>query len=232
VTGAGLDMAQFADVLYQSKYSKIVYHESHDEAGNSGGSVRTLVCGANGAALVGLTRAYAEARARVAFGLSLFSAGTPMFFMAEEIGAQKPYRYDTFMANREDIAAERAGTGASLFRFYQDAIRFSRRHPAVRVQGMDIVHVNGAARVIAFRRSAGSDELLIAASLSNQVFDVYVIQTEAWRLADGAWSELFNSDAAIYGGNNIGNFGASLSAASGRIQIRVPANGFVVFART
>ncbi len=227
----GLDMAQFADVLYQSKYNKIVYHESHDEAGNSGGSVRTLVCGANGAALVGLTRAYAEARARVAFGLSLLSAGTPMFFMAEEIGAQKPYRYDSFMANREDIASERAGKGANLFRFYQDVIRFSRRHPAVRVQGIDIVHVNDDARTLAFRRSAGSDELLIVASLNNQVLEAYAIQTEAWRLPDGAWSELFNSDAAIYGGNNIGNFGASLYAAGGRIQVRIPANGFLVFAR-
>ena len=227
----GLDMAQFADVLYQSKYNKIVYHESHDEAGNSSGSVRTLVCGANGAALVGLTRAYAEARARVAFGLSLLSAGTPMFFMAEEIGAQKPYRYDSFMANREDIASERAGKGANLFRFYQDAIRFSRRHPAVRVQGIDIVHVNDDARTLAFRRSAGSDELLIVASLNNQVLEAYAIQTEAWRLPDGAWSELFNSDAAIYGGNNIGNFGASLYAAGGRIQVRIPANGFLVFAR-
>ncbi|HYP66887.1 MAG TPA: alpha-amylase family glycosyl hydrolase [Thiobacillaceae bacterium] len=228
----GLDIAQFADGLYQSKYSKIVYHESHDEAGNSSGSVRTLVCGANGAALVGLTRAYAEARARVAFGLSLFSAGTPMFFMAEEIGAQKPYRYDSFMANREDIAAERAQNGARLFRFYQDAIRFSRRHPAVRVQAIDIVHVNGDGRVIAFRRSAGNDELLIVASLSNQIFETYVIQTDAWRLPDGGWSELFNSDASIYGGNNTGNFGATLFAASGRIQIRIPANGLVVFVRT
>ena len=41
----------------------------------------------------------------------------------------------------EDIAGERLGHGAHLFRFYQDAIRFSRRHPAVRVQGIDIVHV-------------------------------------------------------------------------------------------
>ena len=228
----GLDMAQFADALFQTRYNKVVYHESHDEAGNSGGSVRTLVCGVNGAALIGLTRSYAEARARIAFGLSLLSAGTPMFFMAEEIGAQKLYRYDSFMANREDIASERAGNGARLFRFYQDAIRFSRRHPAVRVPTVDIVHVNGDGRVIAFRRSAGSDELLVVASLGNDVFDSYVIQTEASRLPDGGWTELFNSDASIYGGNDVGNFGATLLAASGRMQLRIPANGLLVFARS
>jgi 1,4-alpha-glucan branching enzyme len=227
-----LDMNQFAGVLYGSKYSKIVYHESHDEAGNSGGSMRTMACAVNRARLVGTTRACAEARSRVVFGLSLFSAGTPMFFMGEEIGAQKPYRYDTFMDNREDIAGERAGDGARLFRFYQDAIRFSRRHVAIRVQAIDIIHVNGAARVIAFRRGAGSDELLVVASLDNGVIDQYVVQTDPWRLPDGSWRELFNSDAAIYGGANVGNLGADLPAAGGRIQLRVPANGLLVLQKT
>ena len=30
-----LDMGQFASVLYDTKYNKVVYHESHDEAGNA-----------------------------------------------------------------------------------------------------------------------------------------------------------------------------------------------------
>jgi 1,4-alpha-glucan branching enzyme len=227
-----LDMGQFASVLYDSKYDRIVYHESHDEAGNSGGSARTLPCAVNDAALVGATRAYAEARARVAFGLSLFSAGAPMFFMAEEVGGQRPYRYDTFMANREDIAGDRAGQGARLFRFYQDAIRFSRRHRSIRVRYIDVIHVNDGGRVIAFRRSAGRDDLLIVASLNNHVFDEYVIQTDPWRLADGQWRELFNSDAAIYGGANVGNFGADLPAGNGRIRLRLPANGLVVLEKT
>jgi 1,4-alpha-glucan branching enzyme len=227
-----LDMNQFATVLYGSKYDKVVYHESHDEAGNSGGSMRTLPCAVDSAPIVGTTRAYAEARSRVVFGLSLLSAGTPMFFMGEEVGAQKPYRYDTFMANREDIAGQRRGDGAKLFRFYQDAIRFSRRHSAVRVQNIDVIHVNGDARLIAFRRSAGSDELLVVASLNNRAFDQYVIRTDPWRLPDGAWRELFNSDAAIYGGNNVGNDGADLPAAGGCVQVRVPAIGVIVLEKT
>ena len=36
---AALDIDQFAGALYASQYNKIVYHESHDEAGNSGGSL-------------------------------------------------------------------------------------------------------------------------------------------------------------------------------------------------
>ena len=224
-----LDMGQFASVLYGSKYNKVVYHESHDEAGNSGGSQRTILCAVNGAELVGITRSYAEARSRVVFGLSLFSAGTPMFFMGEEIGAQKPYTWDKFLENREDLVGDRTGTGANLFRFYQDVIRFSRRHSAVRAQTIDIVHVNDAGRVIAFTRFAGSDELLIVASLNNNSFAEYDVQTESWRLPDGEWREVFNSDASLYGGNNTGNGGAALSATNGRIQVALPANGFVVF---
>ena len=154
------------------------------------------------------------------------------FFMGEEIGAQKPYKFDTFINNREDLAGERAGKGAKMFRFYQDAIRFSRRHPAARSHEIDIVHALGTNRVIAFTRSAGSDRLLIVASLRNEPFlDGYVIQTDSARLPDGLWREVFNSDASIYGGKNIGNFGADISAANGRFQTRIPANSFLIFQR-
>ncbi len=232
--GAGgdgpLDIEQFAGVLYQSKFNKVVYHESHDEAGNAGGTQRTMVCAVNAASLVGPTREYAEARCRVAFGLSFLSAGTPMFFMGEEIGAQKPYTFDRFMSNREDLMGERASNGARMFRFYQDAIQFSRRHPATRSTEIDIVHALGVNRVIAFARSAGTDKLLVIASLCNQPFlDGYVIQTDLSRLPDGLWREVFNSDASLYGGHDIGNFGADVPAAGGRFQIRVPANGFLIF---
>jgi len=227
-----LDMGQFASALYDSQNNFVVYHESHDEAGNSGGSMRTLPCAVNGAEIVGLTRSYAEARSRVVFGLSLFSAGTPMFFMGEEIGAQKSYTWDKFIENREDLLGDRAGTGANLYRFYQDVIRFSRRHTAVRAQTIDIVHVNDDARVIAFTRFAGSDRLLVVASLNNHSFAEYVVQTEAWRLPDGTWSEVFNSDAALYGGNNVGNASAGLPVVNGAIQFTLPANGFVVFEKT
>jgi 1,4-alpha-glucan branching enzyme len=225
-----LDMEQFAGDLYASKFNKVVYNESHDEAGNAGGTQRTIVCAVNGAPLVGATRDYAEARCRVAFGLSLLSAGTPMFFMGEEVGAEKPYRFNDFLQNREDIAAERAGTGAKLFGYYQDLNRFSRRHSATRSQDIDIIHVIGGNRLIAFTRSAGSEKLLIIASLRNQPFlDGYVIQTDPWRLPDGSWRETFNSDALEYGGRGIGNFGADVPAVGGRFQVRVPANGLLIF---
>ena len=68
-----LDFDQFAGVLYESRLGKVVYHESHDEAGIAGGSMRTLPCAVNGAPLERATRPWAEVCAHLTFGLSCLS---------------------------------------------------------------------------------------------------------------------------------------------------------------
>ena len=235
--GSGGDDPLALDVLsgslYDSQRNCVVYHESHDEAGNAGGSARTIVAAVGGAVLIGTTRDYAEARSRVVFAVSLFSAGTPMFFMGEEIGAAQPYRFDDFGSHREDIVAARTGLGAHLFRFYQDAIALSRRHPAARSHAIDILHVNDDGRVLAFLRRSGTDQLLVIVSLSNHAYSAgYVLNSTPDRLEDGAWLEIFNSDAAQYGGANSGNFGAAIPAQNGRFEAILPANGVLIFGKS
>lgn len=231
-----LAMDYFAGSLAVSGHKKVVYHESHDEAGNSyyednGNRVesrRTIVAAVNSAPLIGETRRFAEARCRFAFGVSMLSAGTPMFLMGEEIGAQKQYRYQNFIDNREDLLGERQNNGQQLFRFYQDIIQLRHTHPGLRSHELDIIHVHNANRVIAFRRWDGTEELLVVASLNNYPFGSgYTIESS--RLGDGQWREIFNSDAEVYGGNNVGNFGATIYSSNGRIHVVIPANGFVVF---
>src|SRR5262249_370328 len=151
----------------------------------------------------------AEARSRVCFGLSLLSAGTPMFFMGEEIGAQKPYTFDHFLTNRENILSERAGNGKRLFRFYQDLITLSRRLSPIRSHNIDVLHQWNANRVIAFKRWNGEDQLIVVASLNNTSFaSGYLIGKDLLAIPNAGWKEIFNSDAAIYGGQNMGNGGA------------------------
>ncbi len=53
--------------------------------------------------------------------------------------------------------------------------------------------------------------------------------TDPARLPDGWWQEVFNSDAAMFGGNNIGNGGLTLQVNGGVINAVIPARGFVVF---
>jgi 1,4-alpha-glucan branching enzyme len=227
-----LDLFAFADSLYHSQFNRVVYHESHDEAGNAHGSARTLVTAVAGASLVGQTRKYAEARARAVFGLALFSAGTPLFFMGEEVGSVQPYRYNDFLAHRDDLRALARGSGKRLFTYYQDAIALRRRRPALRAQFIDVIHVNPAGRVIAFTRRSGVDELLVIVSLCNHPYEHgYVIQTEPSRLPDGLWREVLSSDNALYDGWNEGNPGAEVPSAHGRFEAVLPRAACLVFRR-
>jgi 1,4-alpha-glucan branching enzyme len=227
-----LQMDWFSGVLYDSRSNQVIFHESHDEAGNAGGTARTMVVAVNGAPLVDATRSAAEARSRLCFGLSLLSAGTPMFFMGEEIGAQKRYTFDNFLSNREDILGERTGNGKALFRFYQDLIGLSRRLRSVRSHNIDILHQWNPNRVIAFKRWNGDEEVIIVASFNNAAFaNGYAIEKDLLAIPNAGWKEIFNSDAAIYGGQNIGNGGATLPSNQGRLTVAIPANGFVVLVK-
>jgi 1,4-alpha-glucan branching enzyme len=227
-----LDVQGFAGVLAASAGNKVVYHESHDEAGNAAGSARTAVVAVNGAPLWGATRKVAEARCRVAAGLSILSAGTPMFFMGEEIVARRPCRYDNIAESKEDLFGERNGEGGRMFRYYQDLIRLSRDSRAIRSHNIDVVHAYNPTRVIAFTRSNGTSKLLVVAGLNNSPFiDGYVIQSTPDRLESGEWREIFNSDSSLYGGDDTGNFGVAIPVRDGRIELRVPANGVLVLHR-
>ncbi len=226
-----IKMDQFSGVLFGSRNDQVIFHESHDEAGNAGGTARTMVTAVNGF-LFDDTRPWAEARSRVCFGLSLLSAGTPMFFMGEEIGAQKRYTYDNFVLNREDILGERDGKGKKLFRFYQELITLSRRLRSIRSDNIDIIHQSNSNRVIAFKRWSGEEEVIIVASLNNTAFAYgYVIQKDWLAIPNARWKEVFNSDAAVYGGQNAGNGGGIIHSYQGNLNVVIPANGFVVFVK-
>ena len=225
-----LALSSFAGALRTSGNAKVVYNESHDDCGNRAGSARTMVTAVNGAALVGETRRWAEARVRFAAGLTLLSAGTPMFFMGEEVGAAQPYRYDDFAAHREDILGLAQRTGAQLFGFYRDLIALSIDHPAIRSRNIAVLEANDANRVIAFHRWDDAGAFVVVGSLANTPFaGGYWIHGAA--LGNAGWTEVFNSDGARYGGWNTGNAGQTIRAENGALNVVLPQSGFVVLRR-
>ena len=184
------------------------------------------------APLFGGTRSWAEARSRVCCGLSLLSAGTPMFFMGEETGAQNQSTYNNFLSSREDILGERNGSGKTLFRFYQELITLTRRLPSIRSHNIDILHVSDSNRVIAFKRWSGDEQVIVLASLNNSAFaNGYVVEKDLIGIPDGGWKEIFNSDGEAYGGQNVGNRGAVIASSGGRLNVVIPAAGFVVLVK-
>jgi 1,4-alpha-glucan branching enzyme len=227
-----LGMDSFSGELYAARNNRVVFHESHDEAGNAGGTARTIVVAVNGAPLSGATRAWAEARSRVCCGLAVLSPGTPMFFMGEETGAQNRYTYDKFLAAREDILGDRNGSGRALFRFYQDLISLRRRFNSLRTRNIDILHQSSANRVIAFKRWLGDEQAIVVCSLNNAPFsNGYTIEKDQVAIPDGRWKELLNSDGAAYRGQNVGNMGATIASSGGRLNVVIPAAGLLVFVR-
>jgi 1,4-alpha-glucan branching enzyme len=243
--GQPLAMDFFAGALSATGNSKVVYSESHDEAGNSKGplldpewdgreadkkytSHRGIVVAVNDAPLFGETRRYAEARCRFAYGVTALSGGTPMFLFGEEVGAIRRFKYNAVLQNKEDLAHLAKTSGAQLYRFYGDLNRLRRSWPALRSHAIDIVYVHNANRVIIFRRWGNEGQFLIVASLSDQPFDQgYAISSP--RLPDGTWEEILNSDASIYGGMNVGNFGGRRASGGGSFNCNIPANGLIVF---
>lgn len=234
-----LGMTAFASILERLGRWSVVFHESHDEAGNSKyddgrqSSRRTLLAAVNESEpsrVVGSLRGYAEARPRVVAGLSMLSAGIPMFLMGEEVGAAKPYRFDDWFLFREDLWGERRDRGARLFRFYQDLIALRARLPALRSSNTKIVHAHDDNRVIAFKRWSEHSEALILVTLSNEPYAAgYVLRHD--HIPGASWREVFSSDASAYGGLNFGNSGRTLTSVPGTFEAIIPPNGFVVFER-
>lgn len=77
--------------------------------------------------------------------------------------------------------------------------------------------------MLAFTRKAGGEEyLLVVGSLNRENLEGYTMP-----LPPGNWKEVLNSDAAVYGEDNFGNYGAKLSG--GNTKVNIPAAGYVVF---
>jgi 1,4-alpha-glucan branching enzyme len=228
-----LAMDRFAKVLEATGRKTVVYHESHDEAGNSEHSRRTLMvaiaAGPDTPPPTGELRRIAEARCRFVAGMTLLSAGTPMFLMGEEVGAIKDFTFDGFMENREDLEGQRHGEGKHLFRFYRDLIRLRRRHHTFATPNIEIVAAHNSDRLLAFRRWKGPEHYLVVASLSDiDRSDGYDLKSD--KLTKSRWREIFSSDAKYYGGSGVTNEGES-EASDGLLRLKVPARGFVVLRR-
>ncbi|WP_045877568.1 alpha-amylase family glycosyl hydrolase [Pseudofrankia sp. DC12] len=237
-----LAMGLFAGALAGSANRTVVYPESHDEAGNAEHSERNILVAVDNAPLVGETRWYAEARIRCVTALSLLAAGTPMFLMGDEVGAQKAYTYNHFTENKEDLYGLRAGSGAGLFAAHRDLVGLRLAMPAARSRGLEVLHTNDAGRVIAFRRwsdpattgpaGEGDAELLVVSSLNNSPFPSYLLRHPS--LAGGPWRLRLSTDDPAYNGRgDVPTAGAAPVSPAGdaTLDLRLPAVTTLVFTR-
>jgi 1,4-alpha-glucan branching enzyme len=114
-------------------------------------------------------------------------------------------------------------TRRQSFHFYRDAITLRRSSAAFQADAeVHRLYTHDEDSVVAFMRKAGAEEYLVVGSLSRKNLEGYPMS-----LPPGKWKEVLNSDATVYGGNNFGNYGATLSG--GITKVNIPAAGYVVF---
>ncbi len=216
-----LAMDYFGHALEVSGNKKIVYSESHDEAGNGNLTDRNIK-------ISGSNRKYAEARCRLAFGLTIFSAGTPMFLFGEEVGAEKKFLYGNVVQNREDYIAFKNTSGKFLFEFYKQAIALRRTHSTLRCKNIEIVYTHNDNCILVFRRWDDNDEYLIIATLSNIHYNQPSYEIVSEKIYQAEWLEIFNSNAEVFGGDNVGNFSSQIYSQNRSLNCIIPGNSITV----
>ena len=112
-----------------------------------------------------------------------------MFFMGEEIGATKPFTTDHFSTNKEDLIGDRNGDGRFLFAFYKALIGLVLSNPAARSTSIDVIYRHNDNRVIAFTRSAPTQNLLIIASLSDSPLPPSLQRTRRALSSEHIWAQ-------------------------------------------
>jgi 1,4-alpha-glucan branching enzyme len=182
---------------------------------------------------------YARSRSRVAMGLLLTSPGIPLIFMGQEILEDKQWS-DTPNLNNLIWWAGLAGdkSMADFLRFTGELIALRRSHSALRGDGCAIIHVHNDNRVLAFQRwveGVGNDVVVVCSLNESPWYDYAIGFPSA-----GRWAEIFNSDVydnwvnPVVAGNGggVNASGRPLHGLPSSAPVTIPANGFVVFART
>ncbi|HET7440852.1 MAG TPA: alpha amylase C-terminal domain-containing protein [Terriglobales bacterium] len=184
---------------------------------------------------------YARSRSRFAMGVLLTAPGIPQLFMGQEFLEDKQWSWDPKAQNLIWWAGLNTGTDPAMvnhLRFTQDLIRLRWNYPAMRGDNVNAFHVHNQNRVIAFHRwleGTGQDVIVVATLADNTWYNYSIGFPFA-----GPWREVFNSDVydnwvnPIVAGNGggISAFGPPLNGFPSSANIVIPANGFVVFARS
>jgi 1,4-alpha-glucan branching enzyme len=149
-----------------------------------------------------------RANLRALLGLMWLHPGKKLLFMGSELGQWEEWNHDRQL----DWALAEDPGHAGLLRLVGDLNRVYRQEGALHHSDADprgfrwLIEGGDETSLFAFVRSSdyGAPPLVAAINMTP-------VPREGFRLGvplPGSWTEILNSDAAIYGGGNIGNAGA------------------------
>ena len=182
---------------------------------------------------------YARSRSRFATGILLTAPGIPQIFMGQEFLEDKQWSWDPQSPNLLYWDGLNGDTAmVNHLRFTQDLIWLRWNQPALRGDNVNPFHVHNQNRVIAFHRWLEGEgrDVVVVATLSEATWYNYDVGFPG----GGFWAEVFNSDVydnwvnPIVAGNGggIAASGPPMHGLPASASVVIPANGFVVFARS
>lgn len=182
----------------------------------------------------GRANGWARAKARLAWALNAMLPGTPMLFMGTE-GHQDGW-WDPVLGDTTDYRLDWAKLGDSLGApmrlMVADVNRVRWEHEGVRTGEGEVAHVDSQNGVVAFKRfNNAGDVLLVVVNAGDGQWSAgdYGVNLAG---DEGSYREIFNSQAAVYGGVNApGNFGETLTPENDELWINLPCWSVLIFAR-
>jgi 1,4-alpha-glucan branching enzyme len=220
------------DILFGLCYAfseKFVLPLSHDEVVHGKGSLINKMPGDN-------WRRHAQLR--LLFGLMWTHPGKKLLFMGGELAQEEEWNHDAPFPWPHPFNALKNG----MRRWVADLNALYAGHPQLHMLDASdagfrwIVADDRQNCVLAYRRSAGeaASDIVVVLNCTPAPRENYCIGVPF----RGAWKELLNSDAEIYGGSGLGNLGGGQTAdvfAHGEeqsVELLLPPLGVVVIGAT
>lgn len=174
-------------------FARLLFTEDHDTVGNGGARFPTKVDAMNPTSFA------ARKRSMLAAVLLLTAPGVPMIFMGQESLATSGF------ADPPAPLAAPTPAGLLVRAFYKDMIHLRRNvgggAGGLAEGGVEILHRNDTAKVLAFRRyGASGEDVIVVVNLRNQPYteyDVGVADATPWRIR-------MNTDLPAYGADFTG----------------------------
>ncbi|MEP7312686.1 MAG: alpha amylase C-terminal domain-containing protein, partial [Pseudomonadota bacterium] len=147
------------------------------------------------------------ANMRLLFGYMWTHVGKKLLFMGGEFGQRREWQHDESL----EWHVLQYPLHAGLQRWVQDLNQFYRGNPALHArdfgpEGFEWIDCNDAdASILCYLRKGGepAQQVLVVCNFTPMLRENYRVGV----FSGGAWRECLNSDANLYGGSGVGNFG-------------------------
>lgn len=167
---------------------------------------------------------YAWKRTKLAQGIILCSPGTPMIFMGDEFYSKGQWDDDPDHAlDWSELAWNR-----NFWEYTRALIRLktARHHGAMLTNNLEIPVIDHSMKIISWKRWDNSGSVLIFVANFRGSEQTRGIPFPS----DGTWYEILNSDAAGFGGDNVGN-GGSVNVSGSWANVHIGSYSLIVFAQ-